>query len=93
MCFVRIVYTVYATERSRLWLLFEKLFVKTTFQRQGIGEALLEYLLRNTPANSLLVLEKNEGAIKLYTRYGFRLTEYRQKTGDTKDDLVRIERK
>ncbi len=70
----------------------EKLFVETAFQRQGIGEALLEYALRNTRANKLLVLEKNEEAIRLYTRYGFRLTDKRQRVDDTQEYLVWMER-
>ena len=71
----------------------EKLFVETAFQRMGIGGALLEHAIRNTRANDLLVLEKNRGAIRLYERYGFHMTGYRQRVDDTEEFFVRMERR
>lgn len=70
----------------------EKLFVEPVFQGQGIGSILLDHAIRNTEAKWLLVLEKNEGAIRLYERYGFRATETRQRVDDTKEYLMRMER-
>ena len=70
----------------------EKLFVETAFQGMGIGGALLEHVIQNTIANSLLVLEKNKGAVRLYERYGFHMTEQRQRVDDTEEYLVRMER-
>ena len=71
----------------------EKLFVETAFQGQGIGGALLEHVIQNTKANHLLVLEKNAGAIRLYERHGFHMTKQRQRVDDTKEYLVRMERR
>ena len=70
----------------------EKLFVETAFQGKGIGGALLEHVIQNTKAKYLLVLEKNKGAIRLYERHGFHMTQQRQKVDDTKEYLVRMER-
>ena len=70
----------------------EKLFVETAFQGMGIGGALLEYVIQNTKANSLLVLEKNAGAIRLYERCGFHMTNTKQRVDDTAEFLVRMER-
>ena len=69
----------------------EKLFVEPTFQGKGIGGALLAYVLAHTDAKWLLALEKNAGAIRLYERYGFRLTDQKQRVDDTKEFLVRME--
>lgn len=71
----------------------EKLFVEPVFQGRGIGSALLEHVIRHTGAKWLLVLEKNEGAIRLYERFGFRLTDRKQRVDDTLEYLVRMERK
>lgn len=70
----------------------EKLFVETAFQGKGIGSTLLNYAILHTEARWLLVLEKNERAIRLYERYGFHVTENRQRVDDTKEFLVRMER-
>ena len=70
----------------------EKLFVEMAFQGKGIGSALLDYAITHTEAKRLLVLEKNERAIRLYERYGFHVTENRQRVDDTKGFLVRMER-
>ena len=70
----------------------EKLFVEPTFQDQRIGGELLDHVLQHTEARWLLVLEKNEGAKRLYERLGFRMTEHRQRVDDTKEYLVRMER-
>ena len=70
----------------------EKLFVEPAFQGQGIGGALLDHAIRHAGADWLLVLEKNEGAIRLYERHGFRLMEQRQRVDDTEEYLVKMER-
>ena len=70
----------------------EKLFVETAFQGKGFGGALLDHAIRHAGADWLLVLEKNEGAIRLYERHGFRLTEQRQRVDDTEEYLVKMER-
>ena len=70
----------------------EKLFVEMAFQGKGIGSALLDYAITHTEAKRLLVLEKNERAIRLYERFGFLVTEHRRRVDDTKEFLVRMER-
>ena len=70
----------------------EKLFVEPDFQGQGIGGLLLEHAIKHSGARFLLVLEKNEKAIQLYERYGFRLTDQKQRVDDTGEYLVRMVR-
>ena len=70
----------------------EKLFVEAVFQNDGIGSALLEHAVQNAADRWLLVLEKNAGAIRLYKRHGFRMTDHRQRVDDTGEYLVRMER-
>ncbi len=70
----------------------EKLFVEPAFQNRWIGSELLVHAIRFSEAKWLLVLEKNERAIRLYERYGFHMTEHRQRVDDTNEYLVRMER-
>ncbi len=70
----------------------EKLFVEPVFHGQGIGGALLAYAVETLGGKRLLVLEKNKGAIRLYERYGFHLTEQKQRVDDTPEFLVWMER-
>ncbi len=70
----------------------EKLFVEPVFQNKGVGSALLEHALRHTRARRLLVLEKNPGAIRLYERHGFSMTEHRQRVDDTDEFFIIMER-
>ncbi len=70
----------------------EKLFVEPAFQNAGVGSALLEHAVQSTTVRRLLVLEKNEGAIRLYERHGFRMTDHRQRVDDTNEYLLRMER-
>ena len=69
----------------------EKLFVEPVFQNIGIGSALLEHALCSASAGRLLVLEKNAGAIRLYERHGFRMTDHRQRVDDTDEYFVKME--
>ena len=70
----------------------EKLFVEPSFQGQGIGGALLEHAIRHTEARWLLVLEKNVAAIRLYERFGFHLTDQKQRVDNTEEYFVKMER-
>ena len=70
----------------------EKLFVEPAFWGQGIGGRLLEHALAHTQARRLLVLEKNERAIRFYRRHGFHTTEQRQPVGDTNEQFIVMER-
>ena len=71
----------------------EKLFVEPAFQNRGIGGALLEHAVKNARASDLLVLEKNENAIRFYERHGFCLTEEKQRVDDTREFLIRMVRR
>ncbi len=70
----------------------EKLFVEPAFQNRGIGSALLQYALDNTTGNRLLVLEKNNNAVRLYERHGFRVTGERQRVDDTSEWFLIMQR-
>ncbi|MBR3297638.1 MAG: GNAT family N-acetyltransferase [Clostridia bacterium] len=70
----------------------EKLFVEPVFQRKGIGERLLLFAVSELGANELLVLEKNEKAIRFYERHGFCLTSEKQRVDDTEENLVLMKR-
>ena len=70
----------------------EKLFVEPAFHGRGIGGALLSYAVETLGGKRLLVLEKNRDAVRLYERYGFHLTEQKQRVDDTDEFLVWMER-
>ncbi len=69
----------------------EKLFVEPAFTGRGIGSALLSRAV-GLGADNLLVLEKNVNAIRFYERFGFRLTEKKQRVDDTCEFLIRMKR-
>ncbi len=71
----------------------EKLFVEPVFQREGIGEKLLLFAVSKLGANELLVLEKNEKAIRFYERHGFYLTDEKQRVDDTAEFLIMMRRR
>lgn len=71
----------------------EKLFVEPVFQREGIGEKLLLFAVSEPGANELLVLEKNEKAIRFYERHGFELTDEKQRVDDTAEFLIMMRRR
>ena len=58
----------------------DSLFILPSFQNQGIGTAVLENCKRKAASLSLYVFRKNTGAIRLYQRMGFRITEEVGKT-------------
>ena len=70
----------------------EKLFVDPFFQNRGIGAALLTFACERLRADRLWALEKNERAIRFYTRHGFSLTGERIHEQDTVEYLVRMRR-
>lgn len=53
------------------WL--EHLYVHASFQREGIGAALLERALRAIGSCKLWVFQRNRDAIRFYERHGFQL--------------------
>lgn len=52
------------------------LFVTEEFQSQGIGHALLDHAKSLYDVLSLCVYEKNQRAVKFYTREGFEVKDY-----------------
>ena len=70
----------------------EKLFVEPVFRGRGIGGALLDAAVGTTGADRLLVLEKNESAIRFYERHGFRVTHERQRVDDTEEFFMIMRR-
>lgn len=51
------------------------LFVDPRFHGQGVGSALIRYVIENEGANTVDVFEKNKRAIKFYCSHGFKHTE------------------
>lgn len=58
----------------------DSLFVLPEFQNQGIGTAILRRCMDASPALSLYVFRRNEGALRLYQRMGFTITKEVGKT-------------
>lgn len=69
-----------------------KLYVDTFFQNKGIGDALIEFAIKELNVNHLWALEKNFRAISFYQRHGFRLTGQKKFEEDTTEYIVRLER-
>lgn len=67
-----------------------KFFVEPVLHSQGIGSALLRYVLEHTDASQLWVLEKNPRAIAFYQRHGFHLTEEKMPEDGTEEFLVKM---
>ena len=53
----------------------DSLFVLPPFQNQGIGTAILEHCQHNASSLFLYVFRNNTGAIRLYQRCGFQISE------------------
>lgn len=70
----------------------KKLFVEPALQGQSIGAKLLDYAVAEQDARFLWALEKNEKAIALYLRQGFRVTGDRKLEAGTAEYLIRLER-
>ena len=49
------------------------LFVKKTYQGQGIGKKLMDYVKRKKSSLSLRVYVKNKQALRFYQNYGFKI--------------------
>ena len=48
-------------------------FIDRAFQSQGLGKRLLDYVKERYGRLTLDVFAKNEGAVRFYTREGFRI--------------------
>ena len=70
----------------------KKMYVDPAFQRQGIGDALLTYALREHHCTFVWTLEVNAGAIRFYRRHGFRLTGDKALEPVTDKSIVKLER-
>lgn len=64
--------------------IIENLYVLPSEQRKGYGSQLLQYAIRHcTGTPCLWILNNNEGAYRLYCRYGFQETGRRKQRNDT----------
>lgn len=69
-----------------------ELYVDTFFQGEGIGGKLIEFATKQSRANSLWVLEKNDSAIKFYQSHGFTFSGERQLEEGTTEYIVKMVR-
>ena len=70
----------------------QKLYVDPFFQGRGIGAALMEFAIGQKQASRVWVLEKNQGALRFYTRHGFHPTGKRVFEEGTTEYLVELKR-
>lgn len=64
--------------------IIENLYVLPSEQRKGYGSQLLHYAIRHCSGTPCLwILNNNEGAYRLYCRYGFQETGRRKQLNDT----------
>lgn len=66
----------------------KKLFVEPVLQNNGIGSALMDYAVNELGCKCLWALEKNEGAVRFYERFGFYATGERKPEEDTDEYLI-----
>ncbi len=70
-----------------------KVYVDPFFQRKGIGEALVEYAVRELHADHLWALEKNTQALSFYRRHGFVPTGEKKLEEGTTEYLVVLKKR
>ena len=70
----------FSQEAGGLTIWVEELYVLPDFRGKGLGSEFFEYLFKNRPAKRyrLEIEPENEGAVKLYKRYGFKDFPYGQ---------------
>jgi len=68
----------------------DKLYVDSFFTSQGIGDQLLNYVIKEFNANELWALEKNKKAIKFYERHGFVFDGKKKLEEGTSEYLVHL---
>ena len=71
----------------------EKLYVDPVFQNEGIGAKLLSFAAEQLSADHLWALEKNKGALRFYSRFGFSPTGKRQLEEGTTEYLIELAKK
>lgn len=67
-----------------------ELYVDWFFQRQGIGERLLEFAVREKGCSWLWAVEKNTGALEFYRAHGFRESGKKKFEEGTTEYLVKL---
>ena len=69
-----------------------KLYVDPCFQKNGIGNELIEFAVREFSADHLWALEKNTRAVSFYSRHGFLPTGQKQFEEGTTEYLIELKR-
>ena len=70
-----------------------KLYVDPCFQKNGIGNELIEFAVREFSADHLWALEKNTRAVSFYSRHGFLPTGQKQFEEGTTEYLIKLKKK
>lgn len=70
-----------------------KLYVDPCFQKNGIGNELIEFAVREFSADYLWALEKNTRAVSFYSRHGFLPTGQKQFEEGTTEYLIKLKKK
>lgn len=69
-----------------------KLYVDPCFQKNGIGNELIEFAVREFSADHLWALEKNTRTVSFYSRHGFLPTGQKQFEEGTTEYLIELKR-
>ncbi len=69
-----------------------ELYVDSFFQNKGIGGRLIDFAIESLHARNLMVLEKNDAAIRFYRAHGFSMTEERRLEEGTEEFVIKMER-
>ena len=69
-----------------------KLYVDPCFQKNGIGNELIEFAVREFSADHLWALEENTRAVSFYSRHGFLPTGQKQFEEGTTEYLIELKR-
>ncbi|MBR6801012.1 MAG: GNAT family N-acetyltransferase [Eubacteriaceae bacterium] len=71
----------------------KKLYVEHFFQNRGYGHELLQFAVNEKGADHLWALEKNEKALRFYSRHGFFPTGEWRYEDDTTEKLIVLKKK
>ena len=69
-----------------------KLYVDPCLQNNGVGHALITFVIEKFDADHLWTLEKNTRAIAFYNRHGFQWTGTKQLEAGTTEYLMELRR-
>lgn len=70
----------------------EELYVDSFFENQGIGSKLIDFAINQKNCDRLWVLEKNDRAIRFYTRHGFSRSGQRCLEDGTSEYVIELVR-